>query len=57
MLLAVFFAENFNPADSNFDRAAVVSYMKRVAQQSSQNLNRNADAFLASVSHDNHKLL
>lgn len=32
--------ENFNPADSNFDRAAVVTYMKKVAEQSSQNLKR-----------------
>ena len=34
--------EDFNPALS-FDRAAVVSYMKKVAEQSSQNLTRNAD--------------
>ena len=51
------FGENFNPADSNFDRARVVSYMKRVAEQSSQNLKRNADAFLSSVNHNNEKLL
>ena len=31
--------------------------MKRVAQQSSQDLRRNADAFLSTVSHDNDKLL
>ena len=49
--------KNFNPADFNFDRAAVVAYMKRVAEQSSQNLKRNADAFLSSVNHDNEKLL
>ena len=48
--------ENFNPA-LNFDRSAVVSYMKKVAEQSSQNLKRNADAFLSSVNHDNEKLL
>ena len=48
--------ENFNPA-IEFDRAAVVSYMKRVAEQSSQNLKRNADAFLSSINHDNEKLL
>ena len=48
--------ENFNPA-LNFDRSAVVSYMKKVAEQSSQNLKRNADAFLFSVNHDNEKLL
>ena len=50
------FGEKFNPADPNFDRAAVVSYMRKVAQQSSQNLKRNADAFLSSISHDNEKL-
>lgn len=32
------FGEKFNPADPNFDRAAVVSYMTKVAQQSSQYL-------------------
>ena len=37
--------EDFNPALS-FDRAAVVSYMKKVTEQSSQNLKRNADVFL-----------
>ena len=31
--------------------------MKKVAQQSSQNLKRNADAFLSSVTHDNENLL
>ena len=51
------FGEKFNSADPNFDRAAVVSYMTKVAQQSSQDLKRNADAFLASVAHDNEKLL
>ena len=51
------FGENFNPADSNFDRAVIVSYMKKVALESSQNLKRNADAFLSSVTHDNNKLL
>ena len=51
------FGEKFNPADYNFDRAAVVSYMKKVAHQNSQNLRRNADAFLSSASHDNEKLL
>ena len=51
------FGEKFNPADHNFDRAAVVSYMKKVAQQSSQNSKRNADAFLSSALHDNEKLL
>ena len=51
------FGEKLNAADHDFDRAAVVSYMKNVAQQSSQNLKRNADAFLSSVPHDNEKLL
>ena len=51
------FGEKLNAADHNFDRAAVVSYMKNVAQQSCQNLKRNADAFLSSVPHDNEKLL
>ena len=49
--------ENFNPADSNFNSAAVVSYRKKVAEHSSQNLKRNADAFLSSVNYDNEKLL
>ena len=51
------FGEKFNPADPNFDRAVVVSYMRKVAQQSSQNLKRNVDAFLSSINHDNEKLL
>ena len=51
------FGEKSNPADLDFDRSAVVSYMKKVAQQSSQNLKRNADAFLSSVPHNNEKLL
>ena len=50
-------AEDFNPADLNLNRSAVVEYMKRVALQSSQNLKRNADAFLSTVQHDNNKLL
>ena len=51
------FGENFNPADSNFYRAGVVSYMKRVVEQSSENLKRNANTFLSSVNHNNEKLL
>ena len=51
------FGENFNPADRDFDRVAAVSYMKKVARKSSQNLKRNADAFLSSQTHDNDKLL
>ena len=50
------FGKKFSPADPNFDRAAVVSYMRKVAQQSSQNLKRNADAFLSSINHDNENL-
>ena len=38
------FGERFNPANIT-DRSAVVSYMSKVAHQSSQNLKRNADAF------------
>ena len=49
--------EKFNPVNPDFDRKSVVSYMKNVTQQSSQNLKRNADAFLSSVTHDNEKLL
>ena len=51
------FGENFNPADRDFDRAAVVSYVKKLNQQSSKNLKRNAGAFLSSQTHGNHKLL
>ena len=51
------FGGTFNPAELDFDRSAVVSYMKKVAQQSSQNLKRNADAFLSSVPHKMEKLL
>ena len=51
------FGERFNPADPDFDRSAVVSFMKKVAQQSSQNLKRNANAFLSTVANDNDKLL
>ena len=50
------FGEGFNPANIT-DRSAVVSYMSKVAHQSSQNLKRNADAFLSSIAHDNEKLL
>ena len=54
---AAVFGEKFNSADLDFDRAAVVSYMNNVAQQSSQNLKRKAEDFLSTVSHDNEKLL
>ena len=49
--------ENFDPSSNDFDRDSVVSYMKKVAEQSSQNLKRNADAFLSTFKHDNEKLL
>ena len=39
--------KDFNPA-SSFDRAMVVSFMKKVAAVSSQNLLRNTDAFCLS---------
>ena len=48
--------EDFNPA-LFFDRAAVVKYMKKVAEQSSHNLKRNADAFLSKTKHDNDTLI
>ena len=48
--------EDFNPALS-FDRDAVVSYMKKVAEQNSQNLKRNADVFLSGTKHDNDKII
>ena len=31
--------------------------MEKVAEQSSQNLKRNSDAFLSSINHDNEKIL
>ena len=50
------FGEEFNPADFDF-RSAMVDLMKKVALQSSQNLKRNADDFLSTISHNNDKLL
>ena len=44
--------KDFNPA-SSFDRAMVVSFMKKVAAVSSQNLLRNADAFLSKSKQSN----
>ena len=44
--------ENFDPSPNDFDRDLVVSYMKKVAEQSSQNLKRNPDAFLSTFKHD-----
>ena len=49
--------KKFNSADPHFHRSAIVSFMKRVALQSSQNLKRNTHAFLLTVSHDKHKVL
>ena len=51
------FGDDFNPAEFDFNRSAVVNLMKKVALQSSENLKRNADVFLSTVSHDNDKLL
>ena len=52
------FGEKINPADpDSFDRESIGSCMKKVAQQSSQNLKGNADAFLSSIAHDNDVLL
>ena len=48
--------EDFDPSQS-FDRASVVSFMKKVAERSSQNLKRNADAFLSKTKHDNDTLI
>ena len=48
--------EGFNPAIS-FDREPAVKCMKKIAKQSSQNLKRNADAFLAGLEHDNDSLI
>ena len=49
--------ENFDPSSNDFDRDSVVSYMEKVAEQSSQNLKRNADAFLSTFKHDKDKLI
>ena len=49
--------ENFDPSSNDFDRQSVISFMKKVAQQSSQNLKRNADAFLSTFKHNNDKLI
>ena len=48
--------KNFNPAIS-FDREPVVKCMKKIAEQSSQNLKRNADAFLAEIEYDKDSLV
>ena len=49
--------EDFDPSSNDFDRDSIISYMKKVAKQSSQNSKRNADAFLSTLKHDNEKLL
>ena len=52
------FGDDFDPADfGDFNRTAVVNMIKKVALQSSQNLKKNADAFLSIVSHENDKSL
>ena len=51
------FGDDSNPAEFDFSRLAVINLMKKVTLQSSQNLKRNADAFLCTVSHDNDQLL
>ena len=50
------FGENFNPVNIA-DRSAIISYMSKVAVQSTQNLKRNADAFLSTITYDNDKIL
>ena len=50
------FGENFNPVNIT-NRSAIISYMSKVAVQSSQNLKRNADAFLSTITYDNDKIL
>ena len=47
---------DFNLAQS-LDRASVVKFMKKVAKRSSQNLKRNAEAFLSKTKHDNDTLI
>ena len=49
--------EDFDLSSNDFDRDSIISYMKNVTEQSSQNLKRNADAFLSTLKHDNEKLL
>ena len=51
------FGKDSNPAEFDFNSLTVVNLMKKVALHSSQNLKRNANAFLSTVSHDNNKLL
>ena len=48
---------NFDPSLNDFARQSVISCMRKVAEQSSQNLKRNADVFLSTFKHDNKKLL
>ena len=44
--------KDYNPAGS-FDRSTVISFMKKAAAVSSQNLLRNADAFLSKSKQSN----
>ena len=48
--------EGVNPAIP-FDREPVVKCMKKIAEQSSHNLKRNADAFSPGIEHDNDSLI
>ena len=50
------FGANFNPAE-HFDRDIVVSVMKKIAEQSSHNLLRNADAYLSKTKHNSSALI
>ena len=50
------FGANFYPA-KHFDRGIVVSVMKKIAEQSSHNLLRNADAYLSKTNHNNSALI
>ena len=50
------FGADLNPAE-HFDRGVVVTLMKKIAEQSSHNLLRNADAFLSKTNHDNSVLI
>ena len=58
------FGENFNPAALDYmtdkrpaARESVLNVLKKIADYSCQNLRRNADAYLATVPHNNNTLL
>ena len=50
------YGANFSPPE-HFNRDIVVSVMKKIAEQSSQNLLRNADAYLSKRKHNNSALI